>query len=336
MTDARDPKRRAVVFVTDHGFLVPSLVAAEQVARQASVAAMAEIYVITLDFDDATLNLLRQEFAGTPIRFANLTSVRFLPPQGTHFNKTHVPQSTLGRFALHEALPEHIEHVLYLDGDILVVGDIGGLVAHDVAPGHILASNDYLWLCEGEYGKFWPKHRAYLDALGVVDPVDYFNAGVLAFRLSTWREMAPKALAFFVENATAALYHDQSALNAVFHGRREVLSPQYNFITNFADFGFERAIDPAIIHFTGGGKPWFYNGLPWKGRFASIYADFLARHPTLRERVRRPPPDAIARTEKLYRSQWLKARFLLPWRHLARHRRLRRYLSGTAFKVGGP
>ena len=264
----------------------------------------------------------------------NSTPERFLPPPDSYFNKTHISRTTLGRFALHEALPSHYEHVVYLDGDVQAVGDITELVAHDVKPGFIAAGNEFLWLCENDIGPYWRRHRAYLDEIGVNDPRDYFNCGVLAFRMDTWREMAPKALDYFRRFPERCIYHDQSALNAVFYGKREILSPIYNFGTEFAKLGLIETETPRILHFTGAQKPWHFTGPPWNGRFIPDYADFLRKHPILQSLTTGPSSAELAvLTEKFWRSR-RRSRLVTPWRPLHRRRKFRRYMDSRQFDVG--
>ncbi len=327
-------KTRAIVFVTDTGFLMTSLFAALQVARSARVTHMADIFVVTTDLEADARTRLEGEFATTPIRFAELDARTFLPPPDTYFNKTHISRTALGRFALHEALPSHYEHVVYLDGDIQAVGEITELVAHDVRPGFIAAGNEFLWLCENDIGPYWRRHRAYLDELEIKDPRDYFNSGVLAFRMDTWREMAPKALDYFRRFPERCIYHDQSALNAVFRGRREILSPIYNFGTEFAKLGPLETVIPRILHFTGAQKPWHFSGPPWNGRFIADYADFLQKYPILRSLAALPSSAEIAAIEEKFRRAQGRYRLVARWRALRRRRRFRRYLDGTQFDVG--
>lgn len=331
--EAPHQKDRAIVFVTDAGFLVPSIVAALEIARQADVLATADIFILLVDLDDGLLEALRAGFAGSGIQFESLPSEAFLPPPDTFFNQTHITRTALGRFALHLAIPSHYRHVVYLDGDVQVAGDLGPLVRHEVAPGHIAAGNEFLWLCEGDHGGFWRQHRAYLTAIGIADPIDYFNSGVLAFRMDTWRDMAPRALAYFTAWPERCIYHDQSALNAVFAGRREVLSPAYNYGTEFALLGLGDAVKPRLIHFTGGLKPWFFCGPPWHGRFKALYDDAVAAHPVLDGRLKQPDARDLAGREAALRKARLRTRLLLPWRQRQRKSELRRYIRETPFAV---
>ncbi len=328
-----DQKDRAIVFVTDAGFLVPTVVAALQLCREGNVLGAADVFVLLVDLEDALLEALRAEFNGAGVRFERLDSEQFLPPPDTFFNKTHITRTALGRFALHLAIPSHYQHIVYLDGDVMVAGDLGPLLRHEVSPGHIAAGNEFLWLCQGDHGAFWRRHHAYLTDIGVADPIDYFNSGVLAFRLDTWKEMAPRALAYFNAWPERCIYHDQSALNAVFAGRREVLSPAYNYGTEFAFLGLCNEVQPRIIHFTGGLKPWYFGGAPWHDRFGPVYRQAIAAHPVLGERLRVPDKTDLSGRVGALRKARLRARLMFPWRQRRRKTELRRYVRETSFAV---
>ncbi len=323
-------KQTAVVFVTDRGFLVPSLVAALQVLQQADVAAIADVAVILIDLDDGRIDALNQMMEGTGLRLFKMESGLYLPPDSTFFKRSHVPKATLARLALHKVLPSQYENIVYLDGDIQITGSIAPLVRHRVRDGFIAAGTDGMWLCRGDIGGFWSANSAYLAALGIPDAVDYFNAGVLAFRMPTWRDMAPRALDFFSRNPERCRYHDQSALNAVFAGRVEKLSPIYNFVSLCGELEISDEVKPRIIHFTGGKKPWNYAGPPWHGRFLETYRAFLGRYPQLAAHLDLRPSDEDEQPSTNM-SAIFKTYLLLPWRHVKRRARLRDYLKTGQF-----
>jgi lipopolysaccharide biosynthesis glycosyltransferase len=323
-------KDSAVVFVTDEGFLVPSLVSALQVLDQPEARLLADVIVVLIDIDPERTAMLDCDFRDRGLRFLSMPSSLFLPPDSAFFNKTHVPKTALGRLALHRVLPQEYQNVIYLDGDIQVVGDIAPLLRHRVAPQHVAAVPEGNWLCQGDFGGYWPKHRAYMAELGIDDARNYFNSGVLAFRLETWREMAPRALEYFHRHPERCLYHDQSALNAVFAGRLEPMSPAYNFASLYAELGTADELEPRIIHFTGGNKPWNYAGPPWRGRFLGVYRDFIEQYPQLSPylSLEVQPDSTISRTSA---TGFLKARVLSPWRRRRRRSLLRRRVAGAEF-----
>lgn len=325
-------KEKAVVFVTDKGFLVPSLVAALQVLKQPESSSIADVLVVLIDIDQRLHATLNHLFGSRGIIFLALDSSEFLPPETTFFNKTHVPRTALGRLALHKVLPDQYVDIVYLDGDVQVVGDIAPLVRHRVKSGYIAAVSEGNWLCKGDLGHYWPKHRAYMSQLGVQDSIDYFNSGILAFRMDTWREMAPRALEYFANYPERCLYHDQSALNAVFHGRREHLSPVYNYASLYAKLGLADEIEPRIIHFTGENKPWSYAGPPWNGRFLSSYTDFMRDYPELVDLLDLTlKPDPVP--AKFNAKELIRSRLILPYRRFRRRSKFRRYVSEGRFVV---
>jgi lipopolysaccharide biosynthesis glycosyltransferase len=271
-------KSKLVVFVTDRGFLVPSLVAATQLVEFGHLI-QADIVIYTIDLDDRVLSYLKKKYTNK-IRFEALATRSFMPSETVSFFANHVPKAALARLALHDAIDKRYEDVIYLDGDIQVVQPITGLLDYSVPEGKILAGRGSAWL-----DKYSPDGKAtpdgYLESLGGVAPEDYFNSGVLAFRRSTWEVEAPRALAFFMEHSGICIRHDQSALNAIFLGRVVHFAPAYNFHSAYSKLFLQDVYTPTIIHFTGSHKPWNSQALPWGGQFIGKYRNFMQMHPEL-------------------------------------------------------
>jgi lipopolysaccharide biosynthesis glycosyltransferase len=271
-------KSKLVVFVTDRGFLVPSLVAAMQLVEFGHLN-HADIVIYTIDLNDGILSWLKKKFENK-IRFEALATRSFLPSETVTFFANHVPKAALARLALHDVIDKSYQDVVYLDGDIQIVRPITGLLDYSVPEGKILAGRGSAWL-----DKYATDSRAtpdgYLESLGGVAPEDYFNSGVLAFRRSTWEVEAPRALSFFMEHSDICTRHDQSALNAIFLGRVVHFAPAYNFHRAYSRLFLQDVYSPAIIHFTGSDKPWNSQALPWGGQFIEKYRNFMQVHPEL-------------------------------------------------------
>ncbi|SNB75095.1 Lipopolysaccharide biosynthesis protein, LPS:glycosyltransferase [Arboricoccus pini] len=322
---------RAVVFVTDRGFVFPTMVAASQVRAQVTPDEAA-IIIYFIDMELAEITALEQDFAARGFQFVRLDSKEYLRDD-TSFNKTHVPTSTLGRLALYPYLPSNAEHIVYIDGDTFMAGDIRPLLGLDVPPGMIAAANDSPWIYDGDGGSYWEGTRAYLDGIGIGDSRDYFNAGVLAFRRESWKDIAAEALAYFVENSERCRYHDQSALNAVCRGRRLVVSPCYNFITDYALVGAHNLCQPRLLHFTGGMKPWHFFGFPWYDRFKSDYEAHRRSFPSLGAYFKPLSAQQHAALTKERNRNVLTARYVLPWRRLKRRARFKDYQQSAHFDL---
>lgn len=266
---------KAAVFVTDSGFLVPSLVAAMQL-RNYNIENIADIVIFLVNIDAETVKRLRSDFECQTFYFRELDENEFLPPDGAYFRENHVPVTTLARLALTPHLERHYQDIVYIDGDVQICNDPTRLFEASVPYGKILAAPGSAWLNEIE-------GKAQLDEIQNLnlDPVNYFNAGILAFSRETWAVKGPEALNFFFSNPSLCVTHDQTALNAVFSGNVISLSPLYNFHNLYSEAYVHWRQPPIIVHFTGPRKPWTWIGAPWFGLFRSKYLNFIDQYPYL-------------------------------------------------------
>jgi lipopolysaccharide biosynthesis glycosyltransferase len=276
-------KDRAIIFTTDCGYIVPTLLVVRQILDQPKPMAMADVIVFLVGVDSSVVTYLRGAFHDADVSFIEMDAALIEIPEDNHFKSSPIPTTTLARLFTPTLIPEQYRQILYLDGDIQILGDLYPLVAYEVPSERILAANDQLFMSEawiGHAGRYWRRHLTYLKALGV-SASRYFNAGILAARVDFWSEICRDALRYFSENAHLCLYHDQSALNAVCADRRVPLSLNYNYQTPFYDLQIASA-KPRILHFSGAAKPWNAAGESTKfGSFRQPYLDLIASHPEL-------------------------------------------------------
>ena len=309
---------------------MPSLFSAYRILTVTQVRDIADVLIFLVSTD--VPQRIRDSFETLGVTFIPLPMDAFCRKADITFNRTHVPVTALGRLALPEVMPQNYEHIVYLDGDTYATGEITPLIQHTVAPGKVAAAADSTWLAEGQLGSFWNSHNGYLNSVGIDDARDYFNSGVLAFQMHTWRKFAPAALTFFEKNSEICRYHDQSALNATFVGQREALSPQWNFQSGYQELGagFERR----ILHFTGGFKPWKTPMSVWGRAMFDEYLDFVRRYPELGSAQ---PESAAERGSYSIARRTLASlhpRNLLHRIRLARKRvLLRRYIARSDFAI---
>ncbi|HJQ84305.1 MAG TPA: glycosyltransferase family 8 protein [Candidatus Binatia bacterium] len=186
------------------------------------------------------------------------------------------------RLLLPRLIDPRLDRILYLDGDIVVLGALDAAWETDVSDCALAAVKD---------GKRIREDGA--------QPTAQFNSGVLLFNLAYWRRHAivDDVLAFIRDpaNQAAIRYVDQDALNAVVGTCWRALPLAFNVQpfafaakrrTAFSDE--ERAAaarDPVVLHFCGPRKPWNYQcehpqrGVYW--RYARLtpwqrqgYSDF--------------------------------------------------------------
>ncbi len=193
------------------------------------------------------------------------------------------PPVVYARLLLDRLLPPGIGRVLYLDCDLYVRAPVETLLELDLAgrslaaapePGrhHLVAGDDM---------------RSRKGPFDVADP--YFNSGVLVIDRIAWgRADLPGFLGRLqASGELSRLYHDQDVLNLRFRGDWLALDPRWNFTKPHPA---ARALDPYIVHYTTGMKPW--NRLAYVA-FGSSYKHVMTR-------------DMVRRYARYRRQVWLK------------------------------
>lgn len=185
----------------------------------------------------------------------------------------HVTVASYYRLFLSQVLPENIDKVIYLDGDIIVNDSLEGLWHTDVsqyAIGCVKDMDEIPNLKRIDY----PKEQG------------YFNAGVLLINIAYWRKyhLQDVFLQYMKENGHRLVYHDQDVLNFTLYNQKVWLPMKYNvqngflfksrfqlFCKNIESDDLKEAQEhPCIIHYTLS-KPWKqYSLSPYKRNFMKI------------------------------------------------------------------
>lgn len=175
------------------------------------------------------------------------------------------PLIAYARLFLASVLPKDINRVLYLDGDTVIRGDVRQLYETDLGDNLVGAIIDPI------------VNKEYKYRTGIPYDEPYINAGVLLIPLDRWREenIEAKFVEHLVKHNGSVYMFDQGLVNAVCVGRKMLVSPKYDMMTNYMTFNYsylkkhntpfypesvikEALADPVIIHFTGRiyGRPW--------------------------------------------------------------------------------
>jgi lipopolysaccharide biosynthesis glycosyltransferase len=188
--------------------------------------------------------------------------------------------ATLVRLILPRLLPG-VDRTIYLDSDIVVLRPLTELWEQDLGDALVGAVRDASmpWAA-GPIGTHWRD-------LGLPPETPYFNAGVLLVPLATWRSQDLTSAALELLRHKRLQYADQDALNGVIAGRWLELPRRWNLQTfDWDGQGFawataraevESALaDPAIIHYTSPGRPW-WSGSPHPK--ADLWFEYLDQTP---------------------------------------------------------
>ena len=192
-------------------------------------------------------------------------------PVGQDGQSSHITLASYYRLFLSSVLPEEIEKVLYIDCDIIVRGDVSGLLDTDMTGKAIAGVSD---MNEGDV-------RIY-NRLGYYPCEGYFNAGVLVINLKYWRDHAlqEEFLRYAQANRSILKFHDQDILIFTLRKSRISLPLRYNVQEQFLwkspnfivwdrlDEYNEAISQPVIVHYTAMIKPWHAEcSHPWTDEY---------------------------------------------------------------------
>lgn len=251
--------KQCIAFVTDANFFFPTFVAAGM-ARQ-HCRPETDVIIVTTD------SFAQGELAKS---LCNKENILFIDQSQFFSDKLRqldasafaerISAAAMGRLLLPQVLPDVYEQIIYLDGDVQIIGSLSELEDIDVPSGKFLAAPDYaqvISLLKGE------------------DCDSYFNSGVLKFNREGW--IGEKAFDYFMQHGGER--HDQGALNAVKGDSLITISNRWNFPRHFMHL--LRQEQPSIVHFMSHPKPWDGIYFPWGQEEHHVYERWVQKYPAL-------------------------------------------------------
>lgn len=186
--------------------------------------------------------------------------------------RNYISVQTYYRCLLPELFPE-IDKAIYLDGDLVVDGDLSGLWTTDVRSHYVAGCVD-----RSEFTAFHSDKRR----LGIDASSPYVNAGVLLMNLKKLREdgMVEKMIVAAREFEDVFVQGDQDILNYTLQNGIKVVDDRYNWTSEHVLRNWARpsGVEPCIHHFTGSVKPWTENRICFHSG-KSKYFHYLSKTP---------------------------------------------------------
>ena len=129
-------------------------------------------------------------------------------------------------------LLDNVDKAIYLDSDIVVCADVAELFDTDVT-GHLLAATrdaDTI----GQIDGYDPTVYSYLkDQLGMTEPHDYFQAGVLLMNLGEFRQTITAEELLDIATERTWRWLDQDVLNKVVDGHYRRVHMKWNYLVDW-------------------------------------------------------------------------------------------------------
>lgn len=241
------------------------------------------IHIFSFDLSTENQKIIK-EFVE---HYGNIVSFYILKDEGIRFpnvGNSHISKETYIRLFSPDYLPQHIERILYLDVDLLVLHDISELYSIPMNDSVIAAIEDY------------PMEDRF-SRLGIPRKYGYFNAGVMMINIKLWKKLGLTSASMNILNKTQIQlkHHDQDVLNMLCYDKWTRIPFKWNildvFFYDLSEYKneFQEEIhkdlnNVCIIHFSGTIKPWnawtpnpyykyyywYLSKTPWKGFKPSI------------------------------------------------------------------
>jgi lipopolysaccharide biosynthesis glycosyltransferase len=270
------PRDPVVVCCADDAYALPLAVAVRSALDHLDPTRVLSLFVVDGGLSARSRERLLRSWPADRVRVRFLTAqldrLRNVPRGG------HISLATYIRILLPELLPAGIERALYLDCDVLVLGDLGRLWDEPLAGALCLAVQDTAApFIDAELanpaclaGTITPRPIENYAELGLDPRAPYFNSGVMLVDPVGWRaeDVGERLLRCLDANRRHVRFWDQYALNVVLAGRWRALDLRWNVSPYLAGYGghatspfardaFESALrEPWIVHFLGPDKPW--------------------------------------------------------------------------------
>lgn len=258
------------IFFSTNKKYVPYLgVTIYSLLKNASLNYKYDIYVMHHELGQEDINSLRHlEIENSNISCIDVT--KYL--KGHHFyggpveRTKHISQETFYRMLIPDVLPSN-EKILYLDCDVVVLGDVAELYETDLCGNTIGAVYSV---------EHWTNDR---KSNPPSDKQEWFNAGVMVVDLGKYRQnnYVERCKELMLDTTYETV--DQDVLRIVANRDTFYLSYEWNVLWHHSlspvnglnrdnnDIYHEVLNAPKIVHYTTGVKPWNYA----KGKLADIF-----------------------------------------------------------------
>lgn len=232
-------------------------------------------YVLSNDISRTSKNKLELTvgcFSRSTINFIHMDDSLF---DGFPLRIKHITKEAYYRYVLPDVLPS-LSRVLYLDADLLVLGDITPLWSIDLE-GYFVAGSHKEYITK--------QFPGYKESIGLQESDTYVNSGVLLLNLDYIRKR-DKVRELFdntVKLKDIIRIQDQDVINITFRDEIRHLDKIYNYTTSDMAEWTRKPDEVIVVHFNTKNKPWNSNFAVTDDNrfFANAYLAYLNKYRTL-------------------------------------------------------
>lgn len=260
-------KPLTIVVATDNHYVILLAALLKSIEDNIREGQRINVYIIE-DAVSAKSKKKLERSVNAGITTLNWLAMDIVIPKGMElpFDRSSYPLNIYMRLFIPYFIPEEIEYVLYLDVDMIVLGDVTTIFENDLQDKVIAAVLDPRIIT---FDNSWGGVLNY-KALGLPGTTRYFNTGLLLMNTKKWREqnVTKKIIECIDDNKKFANYPDQYGLNVVLAGQWLELDPLWNHFSTI-----EANETPFLIHFVER-KP-IYQSYNYSETFKKIFYNYL-------------------------------------------------------------
>lgn len=304
-------KNIPIVFSADEKYLFPACVAIYSLLKNAENKEL-EIYILTdCRYSDEGLICISKLQNTFPMAGIQIISIERALFKDAVIKSNYISLATMYRLKLSSILKDD-SYCLYIDTDVLVLGDIGELIEIDI--------RDYF--CAGVLDNEAQIGVTQKKELQIPDMYSYVNAGVLLMNLELMREVALEDAFMYAIDKGYPL-QDQGIINKCCYGKIKLIDKKYNCYSRESRY----PEDVCILHFAGG--PDVH---PWENRKTKNdsmwweYADFFKDTLKYAEQVAETEQYSQARDYRYIYDRCKSASKVYIWGYMSRACYLAKFL----------
>lgn len=246
-----------VAFTIDNNYPYYTLLVINSILKNNKSDSEYNFYVIENNITDKNKKMMRRyvEKRGQNIEFININTDIIDDGDYLFGFSNRITPIGMARIMIPDLLPKTVDKVLYLDSDILVLGDLKNLYDTDIQNYHAAMAKNIVD----------KKHLSSYNLKG-----NYFNSGVILMNLNKWREDSiTKQMLLYIKNnkskfiyknkmdGVTLLYPDQDMINIILNGKIKEVPQIWNNQTIYKVI-LKEDYTGGILHYIGKEKPWHF------------------------------------------------------------------------------
>ena len=263
-----------IFFAVDDGYVPFLAVALESLIRNSSKNYYYAIKILYTDIEERNKKkIAKYERDNVKIEFVDLN---YYIEEGKDklYTRDYYTNTTYFRLFIPNLYPQY-DKVLYLDSDIVVLGDIADLYNVEIGDNLVAAAPDDVIQSSNIFQEYAER------VVGVAKYQHYFNAGILLMNLDEMRKFDfQEKFLYLLEQIKFTVAQDQDYLNRLCKGRAKIISTVWDRMP-IPDPN-EKEEDLKIIHYNLIYKPWHFDDVLYNKYFwdyakkTEFYKDILS------------------------------------------------------------